>query len=100
MVLPGTRAGRIAVAFLAVFTVAMNPPVVNWVASETLVLGMAPLYAWTIAWGIVASLVLVWAAWRDAFALTERQVPPELRDESQVTTTESESVSGHAGGDD
>lgn len=91
MVLLMTRAGKVTTAVLVVFTVAMNPPVIELVGAPTLVAGMASLYAWTVAWGIFISLVLVLAAYRDAFALTEAQVPPELRRSEDVTTTRPDS---------
>lgn len=90
MVLPTSRAGKITVAFLAVFTVAMNPPVVTSIDEPGLVFGINTLYLWSVVWGILVSLVLIWAAWRDAFALTEEQVPPELRDSEDVTTVRSD----------
>jgi hypothetical protein len=31
---------------------------------------------------------LIWAAWRNAFAITEDQVPPELREDDEVTTAQ------------
>ena len=98
MVLPITRAGKVTAAVLVVFTVAMNPPVIGLIGSETVVVGMASLYAWTVFWGVVVSLVLIWAAWRDAFSLTEDQVPPELRDDERVVTTHVSSRDTHADG--
>ena len=100
MVIPTTRAGKITVAILAVFTVAMNPPVIGIVSSPTLIAGMASLYAWTVFWGVLISIVLIWAAWRDAFALAEDQVPPELRDDEHVSTTRSNTRESHTGGGD
>lgn len=91
MVLPDSRSGKTTVAVLVIFTIAMNPPVIGFVDAPTLVFGMASIYVWTIAWGIFVSLVLIWAAYNDAFALSEDQVPPDLRDSEEVTTSQSES---------
>lgn len=82
-VLPQSKDGKIAVVLLAVFFIALNPPVVYLANSQELVLGMAPLYLWAVIWGTFGTTVLLWAAWRDAFALTPDQVPPELRDEAE-----------------
>ncbi|WP_458190371.1 hypothetical protein [Haladaptatus sp. NG-WS-4] len=89
MVLPESRAGKITVAILGVFTIAMNPPIITIIDTPTMVWGINVLYLWTVVWGILITLVLIWAAWRDAFALTEDQVPPELRGREDVMTTES-----------
>lgn len=90
MVLPMSRAGKITTIILVIFTIAMNPPVIGVVDTPTLIAGMASLYGWTVGWGVFISLVLIWAAYRDAFALTEKQVPPELRRSEDVTTTQSD----------
>lgn len=87
MLLPRSRAGKITVVVLAVFTIAMNPPVILLVDAPVVVAGTNLLYLWTALWGIFISLVFIWAAWRDAFALTEDQIPPELRDTNDVMTT-------------
>lgn len=79
---------KITLAILVVFMIAMNPPVIQFVDAPTTVLGINLLYLWTVAWGVLITLVLVWAAWRDAFALTEDQVPPELRERDEVRETE------------
>lgn len=84
-VLPQSTDGKIAVALLVVFFIALNPPVVYLANSQQVVLGMVPLYLWTVVWGVFGTAVLVWAAWRDAFALTPDQVPPELRDEGDLS---------------
>lgn len=98
MVLPTSRAGKITVAILAVFTIAMNPPVIEIVDAPTTVVGINVLYLWTVSWGILITLVLIWAAWHDAFALTEDQVPPELRSDEEIVTTESDSQDAVAEG--
>ena len=97
--MPTTRAGKVTVGVLAVFTVAMNPPVISLVDAPRLVAGMSALYLWTVGWGITITLVLVWAAWRDAFALTEDQVPPELRETDEGATAEMRGRESTAGGD-
>ena len=79
---------KITLVILGIFTIAMNPPVIQLVDAPTIVLGINSLYLWTVAWGIFITLVLVWAAWRDAFALTEDQVPPELRQREDVRGAE------------
>lgn len=79
---------KVTLAIFVVFTIAMNPPVILLVDSPTTILGVNSLYLWTVAWGVFITLVLVWAAWRDAFALTEDQVPPELRQRDDVADTE------------
>lgn len=73
------REGKIATVLLAVFVVAMNPPVVYVANSATTTFGIGTLYLYAIAWGLFAIGVLVWAAKNNAFALTEEEVPPELR---------------------
>lgn len=83
-VVPERTEGKIAAVLLLVFFLALNPPLVYLANRQTLVLGFAPLYLWAVAWGLFGTGVLVWAAWRDAFALTPDQVPPELRDEADV----------------
>lgn len=89
MIFPQSRAGKITTAILVVFTVAMNPPVILLVDTPILVAGVNLLYLWTTVWGLVISVIFIWAARRDAFALTEDQVPPELRDTDEVTMTRS-----------
>lgn len=90
MVLPATRNGRIAAALLAVFFVATMPPAVGLANSERLVAGQATLYLWAVVWGTIAVAVLLWAARTDAFAITEDQVPPELRGQEDVAVREEE----------
>lgn len=97
MVVPASRAGKVTIAVLAVFTVAMNPPVILWVDAPVVVAGVNLLYLWTAAWGLFISAVFIWAARRDAFALTEDQVPPELREADEVMAT-SDTDEGAAGG--
>lgn len=89
MIFPKSRAGKITTAILVVFTIAMNPPVILLVDTPILVAGINLLYLWTTIWGLFISVIFIWAAWRDAFALTEDQVPPELRDTDEVTMTRS-----------
>lgn len=76
--LPTSRAGKIAAGFFAIFLLAMNPPVVTVVSRNTSVMGIATLYLWFVCWGVIGTLVLGWAAHRNAFGLTEEQVPPEI----------------------
>lgn len=97
--LPRTRAGRLTVAFLVVFTIAMNPPVITLVDAPATVLGISSLYLWTVAWGIAVSVVFIWAAYENAFALTEDQVPPELRASEDVVTTRATERETAPGGD-
>lgn len=87
MLLPKSWEGKITVAIFVVFTIAMNPPVILLVENPVLVAGISQLYLWTVVWGLFICGVLIWAAWRDAFALTNEHVPPELRDEQMMTTT-------------
>lgn len=98
MVLPATRTGRIAAALLAVFFVATMPPAVGLASTERLVAGQAALYLWAVGWGAVAVAVLLWAARVDAFALTEDQVPPELRERGDVAVREGEGEGGEVEG--
>lgn len=90
---------KVTLAIFVVFTIAMNPPVILLVDAPTTVLGIDSLYLWTVAWGVFITLVLVWAAWRDAFALTEDQVPPELRQRDDVPDTEANSQDAAVKGD-
>lgn len=78
------REGKIATALLAVFVVAMNPPVVYVANSATTTFGIGTLYLYAIAWGLFAIGVLVWAAKNNAYALTEEEVPPELRESEDI----------------
>ena len=98
--LPSSRAGKITTVVLIMFAIAMNPPVIGIVDAPALIAGIDLLYLWTVAWGIGISLVLIWAAWRDAFALTEDQVPPELRESEDVATTETDAGDAVAGSGD
>ncbi|WP_458210444.1 hypothetical protein [Haladaptatus sp. NG-SE-30] len=86
-----SRAGKITTAILIAFTIAMNPPVIQIVDVPGTIAGIGALYLWTVIWGIFITAVLIWAAWRDAFALTEDQVPPELHSREEVVTTQSSS---------
>jgi hypothetical protein len=81
------REGKIATVLLTVFVVAMNPPVVYVANSATTTFGIGTLYLYAIAWGLFAIGVLVWAAKNNAFALTEEEVPPELRQSDDVDVT-------------
>jgi hypothetical protein len=78
MTVPSSRHRNVATGLFVLFVVALNPPVVNLVSRGPLVLGIAPLYLWFVTSGTFGALVLVWAAHRDAFALTEEQIPPEV----------------------
>lgn len=80
-----SHARKITIGFLLIFTISMTPPVVYLVDAPTTVFGINQLYLWTAVWAILVSLVLVWAAWRSVFALSEDQVPPELRDTDVMT---------------
>ncbi len=83
------QARKLTIGFLIVFTISMTPPVVYLVDAPRTVFGITQLYLWTAVWAILVSLVLVWAAWRSVFALSEEQVPPELRDTEGVMTERS-----------
>lgn len=83
-ILPSSTDGKIATVLLVAFFIAMNPPVVYLANDQTTVLGVAPLYLWAVAWGLFGTVVLVVAAWRDAFSLTPDQVPPEIRDRTDT----------------
>lgn len=87
-----SQARKITIGFLILFTIAMTPPVVYLVDAPRTIFGITQLYLWTAVWAILVSLVLVWAAWRSVFALSEEQVPPELRDAEDVMTGRSGSV--------
>jgi len=78
MISPPSTDGKIALVGFTIAILALNPPVVTAVGRSAILGGIAPLYFWYITWGVTASLVLVWAAHRDAFGLTVDQVPPEL----------------------
>lgn len=87
-VIPKKKEAVIGTALLAIFFVGMNPPVVNVFNQATTVAGLSMLYLWLIVMSVFISAVLVWAAKEDAFALTEDQVPPELREQEGVLTAE------------
>jgi hypothetical protein len=78
MSLVTSRARAVAVALFVVFVLALNPPVMTAVGDDPLVIGFAPLYLWIVGWGTVGALLIVWAAYRDAFGLSAEQVPPEI----------------------
>lgn len=82
-----SREGWIVTALLAVFVVAMNPPVMYVANSATTTFGIGTLYLYAVAWGLFAIGVLVWAAKNDAYALTEEEIPPELREDEDVDPT-------------
>lgn len=86
-ILPRRRAGRIAVVLFAVFFIAMNPPVINFVNRAETFGGFAQLYVWYMFWAFYMAAALLWAAKNDAFSLTEDQVPPELREREDIVTT-------------
>lgn len=71
----------------AIFIIGMNPPVIGLFNRATTVLGFGSLYIWLVVMTVYVSLVLVWIARSDGFALSESQVPPELRDRDDVVTT-------------
>ena len=92
------REGKIATGLLLVFFAALLPPGILLANDAALVAGQSLMYLWSAAWGVFGILVLVWAAKSDAFAVTEDQVPPELREqEDVVTATEHEDVSPAGG---
>ena len=86
MVLPRSRAGKIATALGVLFAIMVTPPVIWLVNTPALVAGVSVLYLWSVAWGVFVIAVLIWAGWRDAYALTNDQVPPELRETEDVLT--------------
>ena len=88
MVLPRSRTGTVATALGVLFVIMVTPPVIWLVNTPTLVAGVSVLYLWSVAWGIFVIAVLVWAARRDAYALTNDQVPPELRETEDVLTNQ------------
>ena len=96
-VIPQTRTGKITVVLLLVAYAALAPPAV-WIAdTPELVAGFPPLYLWTLVWGSFMAVVLLWAAWRDAWGIRADQVPPELRDQTGTigfTDTDREPASG------
>lgn len=81
-----TREGKIAAGLLVAFYAALLPPGLLLANEPTLVFGQSLMYVWSTAWGLFGILALVWAARVDAFAITESQVPPELRDREDVAT--------------
>lgn len=89
---------KLAIGFIVVFLIATAPPVIFLVDAPVAVFGINQLYLWTVVWALFISFVLLWAAWRDVFALTEEQVPPELRDEDVMTEQSSAVDDTTAGG--
>lgn len=85
------RTAIVATTLLAVFFVGMNPPVINIFNRAITVGGFNLLYVWLVVMAVFASGALVWAAYNDAFAITEDQVPPELRDSEAIVTTSGKS---------
>lgn len=93
------REGKAATGLLLVFFAALLPPGVLLANSDALVAGQALLYLWAAGWGLFGILVLLWAARVDAFAITEDQVPPELRDQEEVVTATEQEESSPTGGE-
>ncbi|MFC3959773.1 hypothetical protein [Halovivax cerinus] len=83
-IIPRKWEGKLAVALLVVAHAALAPPLISVADSASLVAGWAPLYLWTLFWGSVMGVVLLWAAKVDAWGISMDQVPPELRDETGV----------------
>lgn len=75
-----TREGRLATTLLVVFGAMLAPPIVYWVNSPALVAGWPVMFLWAVGWAFVGVAVLAWAAWTDAFAINDAQVPPDLAD--------------------
>lgn len=90
--------GKVATGLLTLFFIALTPPGVLLANSDTLLAGQPPLYLWAAGWGVFGIIAFLWAAKADAFAITEDQVPPELRQQDTVVTTEQDADS-RAGGD-
>jgi hypothetical protein len=86
MVVPQSQAGKIATVLGILFILMVTPPVALLVSTPTLIFGIAAYYLWMTVWGVFISVVLIWAAWRDAYTLTNDQVPPELRETERVAT--------------
>lgn len=90
MVLSGmiqSRAATIGTILLAVFFIGMNPPVIGFFNRATTVAGFGLLYLWLVVMAIYVSVVIGWLAYTGAYALTEDQVPPELRKKEDIVTT-------------
>ncbi|MDG5776854.1 hypothetical protein VB773_22150 [Haloarculaceae archaeon H-GB2-1] len=83
--LPSRERATAAVLFLLA-VLALNLPVVGVANRATPVLGVAPLFLWFVGWGVVVCLALVWAAYHDAFSLTDADVPPEIWIETESGT--------------
>ncbi|WP_255168749.1 hypothetical protein [Natrononativus amylolyticus] len=84
--LPTRTEGKVAAGLLVVFYAALLPPGLLLANESTLVFGQSLMYVWSAVWGVFGILVLVYAARTDAFAITESQVPPELREQEDVAT--------------
>lgn len=86
MAFPQSKAGKIATVLGILFIFMVTPPVILLVNTPTLIFGIAVYYLWMSVWGVFISAVLIWAAWNDAYALTNDQVPPELRETETFAT--------------
>ena len=91
MVIPQSRTGPVATLLGVLFIIMVTPPVVLLVNTPTLVLGFPVYYLWMVVWGLFVIAVLIWAGWRDAYALTNDQVPPELRAREDIVPEHTES---------
>jgi hypothetical protein len=95
---PSARVTTTLVLGLAVLM--LNPPAIQRIDDPTPTVGMAPLYLWIVFWGLVVVGAFLWAALKDAFGLSNDQVPPELRDSagaslgSATSHTESPATDG------
>ncbi|WP_254864679.1 hypothetical protein [Halovivax gelatinilyticus] len=83
-IIPKKREGKIAAVLLVIAHVSLAPPIVSAFNTPELVAGFPPLYIWTLLVGSAMAIILLWAAWIDAWGITMEQVPPELREKTGV----------------
>lgn len=89
--IPQKREGKIALGAIVVAHLAFVPPFLDIANDPELVFGFPPLYLWTLFWGSVVIVSLLYAARTGAWGLTEDQVPPDIRGEMEgvgITDTE------------
>lgn len=82
--IPKTQNGKIALGLLLIAYAMLAPPLVGLADSPELVVGVPPLYIWTLFWGCCMGVILLWAAWTDAWGIRTDQIPPEIRDQTDV----------------
>lgn len=86
------RKWKISVSLLIVLFILILPPTIHIIGG---MLGIASFF-FLVTLGLFGIAVLVWAALSNTLALSEDQVPPELRKQEDVVTVENDEQEGSA----